>query len=264
MAKGTKQENADPAEKASSKKKKAPKPDLQKAAATPSQLHAGHRKRMRARFEQSGFSSFSEHEVLEYLLFYGIPRVDTNALAHRLILAFGSLENVLDADEIDLLVIDGVGRSAVNAILMYKEIGAAVMRFSRKTQCLRTYEARREYFYRLLSGENDEVFYLTCLDDQLNVINTVRVADGAPNHVELQKDKIVRLALRHHSSFVMIAHCHPRGIASASDQDVHASFGLARSLGGVGIKMADHIIVSKNKAVSMMETGELSPIHCWM
>ena len=58
-------------------------------------IHAGHRERVRMRFlADQEMKTFSPHEVLEYLLFYGVQRKDTNALAHKLIREFGSLSAV--------------------------------------------------------------------------------------------------------------------------------------------------------------------------
>ena len=57
--------------------------------------HDGHRKRLKARFIKSGLDDFEPHNVLELLLFYSVPRKDTNPLAHKLINRFGSLSGVL-------------------------------------------------------------------------------------------------------------------------------------------------------------------------
>ena len=59
--------------------------------------HAGHRNRLRLRFKKEGLNGFAPHEVLELLLTYAIPRVDTNPIAHALIHRFGSLHGVLEA-----------------------------------------------------------------------------------------------------------------------------------------------------------------------
>ena len=65
-------------------------------------IHAGHRSRMRQRFLETGFAGFPPHEVLEMLLYYGIPRRDTNPLAHKLLAEYGSLHSVLCADPEEL------------------------------------------------------------------------------------------------------------------------------------------------------------------
>lgn len=46
---------------------------------------------------------------MELLLFYSVPRGDTNPLAHRLLNQFHSLSAVMEASVEDLLTVDGVG-----------------------------------------------------------------------------------------------------------------------------------------------------------
>ena len=58
-------------------------------------LHKGHRSRVKKRYMDEGLDNFSDHEVVELLLFYSIPRQDTNALAHRMIKEFGTLHDLL-------------------------------------------------------------------------------------------------------------------------------------------------------------------------
>ena len=48
-------------------------------------IHDGHREKMRHRFCETGLEGFADHEALELLLYYAIPRRDTNELAHRLL-----------------------------------------------------------------------------------------------------------------------------------------------------------------------------------
>ena len=78
--------------------------------------HAGHRSRMKNRFLKTGLDSFEPHEVLELLLFYAIPKRDTNKIAHDLIENFGSIAGVLNAPYELLIQIDGIGEHA--AILL--------------------------------------------------------------------------------------------------------------------------------------------------
>ena len=60
-------------------------------------IHDGHRQRLKDRFQKEGLDGFTEVQALELLLFYALPRQDTNPIAHRLLERFGSFSNVLDA-----------------------------------------------------------------------------------------------------------------------------------------------------------------------
>ena len=68
-------------------------------------VHKNHRKRLRERFEREGADSFEVHEILELFLFDAIPRVNTNAIAHRLLDRFGNLNGVFSATEKELMTV---------------------------------------------------------------------------------------------------------------------------------------------------------------
>ena len=73
--------------------------------------HAGHRERLKKKVDKYGLETLDQHEVLELLLFYCVPRVDTNELAHKLINEYGSLANVLEADPTDLEKSEGLNEN---------------------------------------------------------------------------------------------------------------------------------------------------------
>ena len=74
-------------------------------------VHEHHRLRVKTRYEKYGLDTFEAHQALELLLFYCIPRRDTNEIAHRLIDRFGSFAQVLDAPINELEKVEGVGHS---------------------------------------------------------------------------------------------------------------------------------------------------------
>ena len=90
-------------------------------------IHDGHREKMRRRFLETGLEGFADHEALELLLYYAIPRRDTNPIAHALMERYDSLSGVLNAPVEDLEKVEGIGESA--AILL-----SLVSRLSRKAR----------------------------------------------------------------------------------------------------------------------------------
>ena len=88
-------------------------------------MHSGHRSRMRQRVQSKGFEGLEPHEIIEYLLFYVIPRRDVNELAHRLIERFGSVSGVLNAEIPDLTSIPGVGPRTARWLALVGEAAAA-------------------------------------------------------------------------------------------------------------------------------------------
>lgn len=79
-------------------------------------IHAGHRQRMRERFYAHGLSTFQRHEVMEILLFYAIPRRNTNPIGHELIKRFGTLDKVMEASEEELLSVPQIGPKSAQLI----------------------------------------------------------------------------------------------------------------------------------------------------
>ena len=75
-------------------------------------IHEGHRDRLRARFLEEGLENITEIQVLELLLFYCIPRKDTNPIAHALLERFGSLPGVLEAPVSELKKVPGMGEAS--------------------------------------------------------------------------------------------------------------------------------------------------------
>ncbi|HOD03158.1 MAG TPA: DNA repair protein RadC, partial [Clostridiales bacterium] len=70
-------------------------------------IHAGHRNRVKERVKDNSIDKFSDHALLEILLFFAITRKDTNETAHKLINEFGSLEGVFKAPYDALLRVEG-------------------------------------------------------------------------------------------------------------------------------------------------------------
>ena len=85
-------------------------------------IHDHHRERMYERVRKNGFEGFSDHEVLEYMLYFALPRIDTNPLAHALIDHFGGYAQVLEASEEELRAVPGIGPASarlIHSILMF-------------------------------------------------------------------------------------------------------------------------------------------------
>lgn len=94
-------------------------------AAIKKNVHAGHRERMRQRIREHGMETLQVHEVLEYMLYFIIPKRDVNPLAHELIDRFGSLDAVLKAPVEELTEVNGVGAITAGYLKVFGEMVAA-------------------------------------------------------------------------------------------------------------------------------------------
>ncbi len=218
--------------------------------------HAGHRERMRERFYKNGLEGFSDHEVLEFLLFYVYAQKNTNEIGHALIQEFGSLESVLDAAYEELVQVKGVGDRAAMLIKLLPEIYSRTNRSSDRYKILmKKPEVRCELFMNLLLDKKKEVVYLGCLNDRMWQQNVFEVAKGVPGHVQIEPQKILRTALASGCTNFVLAHNHPMGIASASYEDVIVTDSICQLFKSVNLNLIDHIITAGTDSISMKQAG---------
>lgn len=81
-------------------------------------IHAGHRQRMLAKVREDGFSELYPHEVLEVMLYFSIPRKNTNPIGHYLLDRFGSIRNIIfKAKKKELMEIPGIGKASAEMLM---------------------------------------------------------------------------------------------------------------------------------------------------
>lgn len=217
-------------------------------------LHAGHRDRLRRRFLREGLEQFEPHNVLELLLFYAIPRQDTNELAHRLINSFGSLSAVFDAPVEELIQVDGVGQ---NTALLIKLVTAVNRRYleDRITAGVEAISSKQcgELMVSKFNGVTVERLVLFCMDNKCRVRHTEIISEGTQTMVDINRRRIVETALRQNASCVVLGHNHPNGLPVPSKADVDATYSLVQFLEIMDIKLYDHIIVADGEYFSMAD-----------
>lgn len=220
-------------------------------------IHEGHRQRKKEQFLKNGLGSFADHEVLELLLYYAIPRRDTNELAHQLMERFGSLNGVLNAVPEELQKVSGIGENAATLLHL---VPAVMCRAAEKTpteRILNSVERSGSFFMDLLSGQRREALYQVCLDAKGKVLSYSQIASGTVDSVTLNVREIVENALHADASAVLLGHNHPSGIALPSAEDRSMTLQVRQALETMGIQLVDHIIVADGDFVSMAASGLL-------
>ena len=112
-------------------------------------LHKEHRIRVKKKFRNFGLSSFEDHEKLELLLYYVIPRKDTNPIAHDLLNEFKTLGAVFAASIDELTKINGIGIEAATLIKIIPELSKELVIQRYEDICLDDYAKSRDYFSTL-------------------------------------------------------------------------------------------------------------------
>ena len=218
-------------------------------------IHAGHRQRLKERFLKEGLDNFEEHQVLELLLFYGIPQRDTNEIAHELIRKFGSLSKVLEATPEELSEVKYVGDNVttlfrlITDVARYYQVNCAM-----REEILPTIDACGRYLVPFFHGRQNETVFLLCLDAKCKVLSCEKVGEGGVNSAGIPVRKIVEMALKANATSVILAHNHPSGLAIPSGEDIQTTRRVALALDAVEIGLVDHIIVADSDWVSLSQS----------
>ena len=220
--------------------------------------HQGHRERKKRQFRDFGLDAFADHEALELLLYYAIPRQDTNPLAHELLRRFGSLEAVLDASQEDLTTVPGIGENSALLLRLVPQLYRRALAGPRgKAVILNTPEKIGHYLLQRYAGEVREVVYELCLDQKGKLLTCCRVAEGSGASADFNVRTVLMNAIRCGASLVVLSHNHPSGLALPSAADQTATDRVQRALDTVGIQLLDHIVVADGDYVSMAQNGTL-------
>lgn len=222
-------------------------------------IHQGHRDRMKQEFLQGGLAHFSEPRALELLLFFSRFQGDVNPLAHELLAAFGSLAGVLDAPPEELAKIPGVGE---NTVVLLKLIPAIAARYlaSRTSGEVIVSDSASLYnlFLPYFFGARNEMSFLACFDGKLKLLGVKKISEGSPNANEISVRKISAEALALNATVVVLAHNHPSGLATPSEEDIFTTRYIQDALRPLGIVLYDHVILADDDMVSLKDSKYLT------
>lgn len=192
---------------------------------TPKSGLEGHRIRLRERFLKSGLAGFHDHEILELLLTYAIPRKDVKPIAKDLLKKFGNnLASVFDAPAEALQrEVDGIGQSAAVLIGLVPRLFDSYRssRWTRQETFGSTLSAV-SYLRARLGTQTNEVFCVLALDSQNRLIAVEQVQRGSVNRTAVFPRQVAEASLKHRATAVILAHNHPGGspLPSAADRQL--------------------------------------------
>lgn len=217
-------------------------------------LHKGHRQRMKSKFLLNGLDDFEQHQALELLLYYAIPRCDTNPMAHRLLDHFGSISAIFDAP-VDALKEAGVSETTAALLKIIPEFSRLYLddKYNNKNKII-NFDHLIEYFSNKFVGRNEETVMLLLADAKGKEIFSGVIAKGSLNTSDVPIRKVVDLSLRYNAKTAVIAHNHPSGVAIPSIADIKTTKDIFDALDHVNVLLADHIIIADGDGISIAQS----------
>ncbi|AHG76863.1 hypothetical protein X874_2250 [Mannheimia varigena USDA-ARS-USMARC-1312] len=201
-----------------------------------------------------GAAALTDAELLAIFLRTGTKDVPVMTLAESVLMVFGSLRQLLNADIDEFCKIYGLGKTKYIQLQASKEMTkrylAQQMEFSEMIQA--PYMAIM-YFQTELEEEEREVFMVLFLDNQNRLIYKEKMFFGTINQTAVHPREIIKRALKYNAAAIIVAHNHPSGscLPSESDRSLTKKIEMACEL--VDIRFVDHIIVGKGDYFSFEE-----------
>lgn len=221
-------------------------------------VHKGHRQKIRERYYETGLAGMPDHNILEFILFFGIPQKDTNEMAHELIDRFGSFSGVLEAKRTDLLEVKGMTETAACLLTMFLPVYKRyVADLNKKRPVL---ESRKDYVKYLrhiyLDNPNIERIYILCLDSNNRLIACRKISEGDFSTSLFDVRKIASVVLEINAKKVVISHNHPSGKLEPSKNDCDVTRELGELMRLLKVKFIDHIIITDTSYFSMVGSAK--------
>ncbi len=218
--------------------------------ATTNNIHAHHRERLRNRFVTYGYESFEPHNILELLLFYGIPYKDTNPIAHELLREFGSITDVLQAPPERLCEISGVGKH-VTELLYCVGLASDVavyegLFFEKSAKCYPTANDVGRLLVEKLGERNRAGVYSVMLNNRYELLRLAPLSDADNGLYRIDRRALLNEALQTGAAVVILARYKTDGIAVPYSEDMFTFNDIKNELAASGISVSEFFVVTEN------------------
>lgn len=220
-------------------------------------LHSGHRERLRRRFLDTGMNGFSEHELLELILFYALPRVNTNELSHRLLTEFGSIPKILDADVSELAEVHGLSSGSASFLKLLGEFSRQYSSNAPKRISFHSSEELCRYFSENFTGADNNVCMILNLSLNLELIS-VHTFTAAELLTSMTPRELASFVIRNDIERFAVGICHPNDLPVPSESDYAVVKLLADTLIPINTEFYDAVICGRGSTFSIRSKGAFS------
>lgn len=220
------------------------------------QHYLGHRARLRERFLGLGGEALPDYELLELILFSARPRGDVKPLAKRLLKQFGSFDKVIYADEPSLRQIDEVGDAVISALKTVRVSAARLLKNEIGDQpVIQSWSALLDYCKLAMGKSKIEEFRVLFLNHRHALIADEVLHKGTVNHTPVYPREVVKRALEHGASAIILLHNHPSGDPTPSKADIDVTQQIIDAAKTINVTVHDHVIITETGHYSFKSFG---------
>lgn len=204
--------------------------------------------RPREKMEKYGPGKLSNAELLAILLRTGTKDLNVLKLSQKILQKFEK-EKFINVTIDDLRGIHGIGTSKACEIIACFELGRRMLKGKKSSILL----SPKDVWERMedIRGSKKEHFVVFYLDSRSQEIQREIISMGTLNESLVHPREVFESAIKNNAASIIIAHNHPSGNLEPSEDDLAITKRLVDSGKILGIVMMDHIIVTKDRFLSM-------------
>jgi DNA repair protein RadC len=208
----------------------------------------------REKIIRSGIESLSDLELLVIILGYGTKDNDVFAMAQNLLKGVGGIAGLKSARLGQLLAIKGMKIAKASKALASIELARRMnTRSNLDNVYLKKSSDSYQFLMPQLENEFQEQFFLIMLNTRHKVVSSVRLFVGSLDLHLIHPRDIFREAVKNNAKFLILAHNHPSGDTTPSQQDLQTTKSIVELGMMMGIRVLDHLIISKDGYRSLKE-----------
>ncbi len=212
--------------------------------------------RPRERLLREGARSLSHQELLAILLRTGTKEQSVYSLANRLLKKLDKMQDLREMSAEELMMIKGIGEAKAAQILAAVELGRRVYRQNDQHRYrIRTPKDAASYVMLDLSGLKQEHFVALYLNVKNEIIHAQTIFIGSLNASIVHPRELFREAVKRSAASIIVAHNHPSGNVTPSEEDIEVTNRLVEAGQIIGIEIIDHIIIGDYNFLSLKEKG---------
>ncbi len=214
--------------------------------------------RPRERLLNSGPQALNTAELLAILMRTGSSERSVLGLAEHLIHSFKGLRGVANASIEELQQIKGVGVVKAIEIMAAVEMGKRLSVLSVESRmCIRSPQDVSNLLMAEMRDLKKEHLKSILLDTKNRVLKAVTVSVGILDSSLVHPREVFKDAILASAASIIVAHNHPSGDPTPSQEDINVTKRLHEAGKIMGIELLDHIVLGDNRWVSLKERGHL-------
>ncbi|MCL7412588.1 MAG: DNA repair protein RadC [ANME-2 cluster archaeon] len=209
--------------------------------------------RPRERLLKNGPAALSDSELLAIVLRTGTRGENVLNLCSRILSTY-NIQQLSRASPTKLQEIRGVGAAKAAEMAAMFELARRLETFTEEERPrISSPEAAYRFLYPKLREQKKESFIALHLDTKNKLLREETVSVGSLNANIVHPREVFKTAIQESAAAIIVAHNHPSGDPSPSQNDIDITRKLVETGRVMGIELYDHIIIGDGRFLSLKE-----------